>query len=79
MRDQSKASRAKVEAFMKQNQAELWIEHDIATHAKLPKARGVRRVAALGQRIQSLRSITNRGAEARRSLAPALTTTHRRH
>ncbi len=36
--DQSKASRAKVEAFMKQNKAELWIEHDIATHAKLPKA-----------------------------------------
>jgi glyoxylase-like metal-dependent hydrolase (beta-lactamase superfamily II) len=36
--DQSKASRAKVEAFIKQNKAELWIEHDIATHAKLPKA-----------------------------------------
>jgi N-acyl homoserine lactone hydrolase len=36
--DQSKASRAKVEAFLKQNKAELWIEHDIATHAKLPKA-----------------------------------------
>jgi N-acyl homoserine lactone hydrolase len=36
--DQSKASRAKVEAFLKQNNAELWIEHDIATHAKLPKA-----------------------------------------
>jgi glyoxylase-like metal-dependent hydrolase (beta-lactamase superfamily II) len=36
--DQSKASRAKVEAFVKQNKAELWIEHDIATHAKLPKA-----------------------------------------
>jgi N-acyl homoserine lactone hydrolase len=36
--DQSKASRAKVEAFLKQNKAELWIEHDMATHAKLPKA-----------------------------------------
>jgi glyoxylase-like metal-dependent hydrolase (beta-lactamase superfamily II) len=36
--DQSKASRAKVEAFIKQNKADLWIEHDIATHAKLPKA-----------------------------------------
>jgi N-acyl homoserine lactone hydrolase len=36
--EQSKASRAKVEAFLKQNKAELWIEHDIATHAKLPRA-----------------------------------------
>ena len=36
--DQSKASRAKVEALLKQTTAELWIEHDIATHAKLPKA-----------------------------------------
>jgi N-acyl homoserine lactone hydrolase len=36
--DQSKASRAKVEALLKQNKAELWIEHDMATHAKLPKA-----------------------------------------
>jgi N-acyl homoserine lactone hydrolase len=36
--EQSRASRQKVEAFVKQNKAELWIEHDIATHAKLPKA-----------------------------------------
>ena len=36
--DQSRASRQKIEAFVKQNKAELWIEHDIATHAKLPKA-----------------------------------------
>ena len=36
---QSKASRAKVEAFVKQAGAQLWIEHDMATHAKLPKAR----------------------------------------
>jgi glyoxylase-like metal-dependent hydrolase (beta-lactamase superfamily II) len=36
--EQSAASRKKVEAFVKQNKAELWIEHDIATHAKLPKA-----------------------------------------
>jgi glyoxylase-like metal-dependent hydrolase (beta-lactamase superfamily II) len=36
--DQSRASRQKVEAFLKQNKAELWIEHDIATHAKLPRA-----------------------------------------
>ena len=36
--EQSKASRAKVEALLKQTKAELWIEHDLATHAKLPKA-----------------------------------------
>ena len=36
--EQSKASRAKIEQFVKDNKAELWIEHDIATHAKLPKA-----------------------------------------
>jgi glyoxylase-like metal-dependent hydrolase (beta-lactamase superfamily II) len=36
--EQSKASRARVEAFVKQMSAQLWIEHDIATHAKLPKA-----------------------------------------
>jgi hypothetical protein len=26
-----------VETFIKQMGAQLWIEHDIATHAKLPK------------------------------------------
>jgi N-acyl homoserine lactone hydrolase len=36
--DQSKASRAKVEAFITKAGAQLWIEHDIATHATLPKA-----------------------------------------
>ena len=36
--EQSRASRQKVEAFLKQTGAELWIEHDIATHARLPKA-----------------------------------------
>jgi glyoxylase-like metal-dependent hydrolase (beta-lactamase superfamily II) len=36
--EQSRASRQKVEAFVKQTGAELWIEHDIVTHAKLPKA-----------------------------------------
>src|SRR5262245_59330933 len=36
--EQSKVSRAKIEAFIKQTGAKLWIEHDIATHAKLPKA-----------------------------------------
>jgi N-acyl homoserine lactone hydrolase len=36
--EQSKASRQKIEAFIKQTGAQLWIEHDIATHAKLPMA-----------------------------------------
>jgi N-acyl homoserine lactone hydrolase len=35
---QSGASRTKVEALLKQTGAGLWIEHDIATHAGLPKA-----------------------------------------
>jgi glyoxylase-like metal-dependent hydrolase (beta-lactamase superfamily II) len=35
--EQSKASRAKIEKFVKDNNAKLWIEHDIATHAALPK------------------------------------------
>jgi len=36
--EQSRASRQKIEAFIKTTGAELWIEHDRATHAKLPKA-----------------------------------------
>lgn len=36
--EQSRAARAKIEAFVKQTGAQLWIEHDIATHAKLPKS-----------------------------------------
>jgi glyoxylase-like metal-dependent hydrolase (beta-lactamase superfamily II) len=36
--DQSRVSRARVEALLKQTGAELWIEHDMATHAKLPKS-----------------------------------------
>ena len=36
--EQSKASRARVESYLKMNNAKLWIEHDIATHAALPKA-----------------------------------------
>jgi len=36
--EQSKASRAKIEKFVKDNKAELWIEHDIATHASLPRS-----------------------------------------
>jgi glyoxylase-like metal-dependent hydrolase (beta-lactamase superfamily II) len=34
----SKASREKMQAFLKQSGAELWIEHDKATNDKLPKA-----------------------------------------
>jgi glyoxylase-like metal-dependent hydrolase (beta-lactamase superfamily II) len=36
--EQSRASRAKIEAFVKSAGAQLWIEHDIATHARLPKS-----------------------------------------
>jgi glyoxylase-like metal-dependent hydrolase (beta-lactamase superfamily II) len=35
---QSKVSRNRIEIFLKQTGAQLWIEHDIATHATLPKA-----------------------------------------
>jgi glyoxylase-like metal-dependent hydrolase (beta-lactamase superfamily II) len=35
---QSKISRNRIEIFLKQTGAQLWIEHDIATHANLPKA-----------------------------------------
>ena len=34
----SKASRAAVQAFLKQSGAEMWIEHDRATNDKLPKS-----------------------------------------
>jgi N-acyl homoserine lactone hydrolase len=36
--DQSKVSRARIEKFVRDNGAELWIEHDVATHAALPKS-----------------------------------------
>jgi glyoxylase-like metal-dependent hydrolase (beta-lactamase superfamily II) len=36
--EQSRAARAKVESYLKTTGGTLWIEHDIATHAKLPKA-----------------------------------------
>ena len=35
---QTRASRAKVQALLKQTGAKLWIAHDVATHAPLPKA-----------------------------------------
>jgi N-acyl homoserine lactone hydrolase len=35
--ERSTASRARVEQYLKENDATLWIEHDIATHADLPK------------------------------------------
>ena len=36
--EQSRASRTKIEQFVKDNRAELWIEHDKPTHAALPLA-----------------------------------------
>jgi hypothetical protein len=36
--EQSKASRARVEQYLKDNDATLWIEHDVPTHAVLPKS-----------------------------------------
>jgi glyoxylase-like metal-dependent hydrolase (beta-lactamase superfamily II) len=35
---QSQISRNRIEIFLKQTGAQLWIEHDIPTHANLPKA-----------------------------------------
>jgi glyoxylase-like metal-dependent hydrolase (beta-lactamase superfamily II) len=37
-KEQSLASRAKIEAFLKQSGAQLWIEHDYANNMKLKKA-----------------------------------------
>jgi len=37
-REQTLATRTKIDAFLKQSGAEMWIEHDVATHAKLPFA-----------------------------------------
>ena len=36
--EQSKASRAAIETFLKQSKAQMWIEHDAATFAPLKKA-----------------------------------------
>jgi glyoxylase-like metal-dependent hydrolase (beta-lactamase superfamily II) len=36
--EQSKVSRARVEKYVGDNRAQLWIEHDAATHAALPKS-----------------------------------------
>jgi len=36
--EQSKVSRARIEKFVQDNHAQLWIEHDAATHAALPKS-----------------------------------------
>ncbi|HUQ51719.1 MAG TPA: N-acyl homoserine lactonase family protein, partial [Gammaproteobacteria bacterium] len=36
--EQSKVSRARIEQYLKDNKATLWIEHDLATHAALPKS-----------------------------------------
>ena len=37
-REQTAASRAELEVFLKKNRAQLWIEHDIIANAKLKKA-----------------------------------------
>lgn len=36
--DQSRASRAHIQDFIRRTGATLWIEHDVATHAALPKS-----------------------------------------
>ena len=36
--DQSRVSRARIEDYLKSTNAELWIEHDLSTHAALPLA-----------------------------------------
>jgi glyoxylase-like metal-dependent hydrolase (beta-lactamase superfamily II) len=36
--EQSRVSRARVEQYLKDNNAALWIEHDLATHTALPKS-----------------------------------------
>ncbi len=36
--DQTRATRARIETFLRTNHAELWIEHDKVTHASLPLA-----------------------------------------
>jgi N-acyl homoserine lactone hydrolase len=36
--EQSRTSRARVERYLQDNDATLWIEHDLATHAALPKS-----------------------------------------
>ena len=36
--EQSKVSRARIEQYLQANNATLWIEHDVATHAALPKS-----------------------------------------
>ena len=36
--DQSRESRARIEDWLAETGATLWIEHDIATHEALPKA-----------------------------------------
>jgi N-acyl homoserine lactone hydrolase len=37
-RDQTRATRQKLEAFLKQSGAQMWIQHDMALHDKLKKA-----------------------------------------
>jgi N-acyl homoserine lactone hydrolase len=37
-REQTAASRASIEAFLKKTGAQLWIQHDLTANAKLKKA-----------------------------------------
>ena len=37
-KEQSAKSRAEIDAFLKKTKAQMWIEHDAATNAKLKKA-----------------------------------------
>jgi glyoxylase-like metal-dependent hydrolase (beta-lactamase superfamily II) len=36
--EQSRVSRARIERYLQEHDAKLWIEHDIATHASLPRS-----------------------------------------
>ena len=37
-RELTRKTRKAIDEYLKQNNAQLWIEHDVATHAKLPKS-----------------------------------------
>ncbi|HET9130563.1 MAG TPA: hypothetical protein VFO86_06435, partial [Terriglobia bacterium] len=37
-REMTRKTRKAIDEYLKQNNAQLWIEHDVATHAKLPKS-----------------------------------------
>ena len=37
-REMTRKTRKAIDEYLKQNNAQLWIEHDVATHAKLPRS-----------------------------------------